>query len=150
MALNFNQYATEGNTFLKDYAKEMNMPNDRDKAGRVLTAILHALRDIIPTEESLQFIAQLPMFLKAVYVNGWNIKKKKPKIKHMAEFLDLVRAYDWPAEVNDFEYSDDLAERYVDVTFIYLRKYVSLGEMEDIRDGLPKDLKRMIYSKLTF
>lgn len=150
MALNFNQYATEGNTFLKDYANEMNMPNDRDKAGRVLTAILHALRDIIPPEESLQFIAQLPMFLKAVYVNGWNIKKKKPKIKHMAEFLDLVRAYDWPAEVNDFEYSDDLAEQYVDVTFIYLRKYVSLGEMEDIRDGLPKDLKRLIYSNLMF
>ena len=150
MALNFNQYATEGNTFLKDYATEMNMPNDRDKAGRILTAILHALRDIIPTEESLQFIAQLPMFLKAVYVNGCNIKKKKPKIKHMAEFLELVRAYDWPAEANDFEYSDDLAEQYVDVTFIYLRKYVSLGEMEDIRDGLPKNLKRMIYSNLTF
>ena len=78
MALNFNQYATEGNTFLKDYAKEMNMPHDRNKAGRIFTAIMHALRDIIPPEESLQLIAQLPMFLKAVYVNGWNIKKEKP------------------------------------------------------------------------
>ena len=150
MALNFNQYATEGNTFLKDYAKQMDMPNDRDKAGRIFTAIMHALRDIIPPEESLQFIAQLPMFLKAVYVNGWNIKKKKPKIKRMAEFLDLVRSHDWPAEVNDFEYSDEVAERYVDTTFIYLRKYVSLGEMEDIRDSLPKDLKSMIYSNLMF
>lgn len=150
MALNFNQYATQGNTFLKNYAKEMNLGADTDKAGRVFTAIMHALRDIIPPEESLQLIAQLPMFIKAVYVNGWNIKKNKPKIKHMAEFIDLVRQHDGPAAVNDFEYSDEVAELYIDTTFIYLRKYVSLGEMEDIRDGLPKDLKSMIYSNLMF
>ncbi len=150
MALNFNQYATEGNTFLKNYTKEMNLGEDRDKAGRILTSILHALRDIIPTEESLQFIAQLPMFLKAVYVNGWRIKKDKPKVKHIAQFLDLVREHDGPSAVNDFEYSDEVAERYVDTTFIYLRKYVSLGEMQDLRDGLPKDLKSMIYSNLMF
>lgn len=150
MALNFNQYAMEGNTFLKAYAKEMNMRNDPDKAGRIFTAIMHSLRDIIPPEESLQFIAQLPMFLKGVFVNGWSMKKEKPKIKHMAEFLDLVRAYDWPAEVNDFEYSDEVGEQYVDTTFIYLRKYISLGEMEDLRNVLPKDLKSMIYSNLMF
>ncbi len=150
MALNFNQYATEGNTFLKDYSKQLGLGNDRDKAGRILTSTLHALRDIIPTEESLQFIAQLPMFLKAVYVNGWNIKQKKPKIKKMAEFLDLVRTHDGPAAVNDFEYSDEVAQQYVDTTFTYLRKYVSTGEMDDIRDGLPKDLKTMISSSLVF
>ncbi|UWX54487.1 DUF2267 domain-containing protein [Maribacter litopenaei] len=72
MALNFNQYATEGYTFLKDYAKEMNMSNDQDKAGRIFIAIMHALRDILPTEESLHLIAQLPMFPKAVYVNRWS------------------------------------------------------------------------------
>jgi uncharacterized protein (DUF2267 family) len=150
MALNFNQYATEGNTFLKDYAKEMNLGKDTDKAGRIFTAIMHSLRDIIPPQESLQFIAQLPMFLKGVYVNGWSLKSKKPKVKNMADFLDLVRDHDWPAAVNDFEYSDEVAEQYVDTTFIYLRKYVSLGEMEDIRHGLPKDLKSMIYSNLMF
>ncbi|MEN8789896.1 MAG: DUF2267 domain-containing protein [Flavobacteriaceae bacterium] len=150
MALNFNQYATEGNTFLKHYAKEMNLADNRDKAGRILSSILHALRDIISPEESLQFIAQLPMFLKAVYVNGWSMKRDKPRIKKMAEFIDLVRKYDGPAAINDFEYSDEIAEQYIDTTFIYLRKYISLGEMEDIRDGLPKDLKSMIYSNLMF
>jgi uncharacterized protein (DUF2267 family) len=150
MALNFNQYATQGNTFLKDYALEMNLGADTDKAGRIFTAIMHALRDIIPQEESLQFIAQLPMFLKAVYVNGWNIKRKKPKVKTMADFLDLIRVYDSPAAANDFENSDEVAERYVNTTFIYLRKYKSLGEMEDIRDALPKELKSMVYSNLMF
>lgn len=150
MALNFNQYATEGYTFLKDYAKEMDLGHDHDKAGRILSSVLYALRDIISTEESLQFIAQLPMFLKAVYVNGWNLKKTKSKIKRMEEFLDLVRAYDGRAAVNDFEYSDEVAEQYVDSTFTFLAKHISWGEMEDIRGELPKDLKTMIQSKLMF
>ncbi|GBF17958.1 MULTISPECIES: DUF2267 domain-containing protein [Arenibacter] len=150
MALNFNQYATEGHTFLKDYTKQMDLGKDTDKAGRILTSVLHALREIIPVEESLQFIAQMPMFLKAVYVNGWTVKKEKPKIKHMAEFLDLVRQFDGPAAINDFEYSDEVAEEYVNITFIYLRKYVSQGEMSDIRDALPKNLKGMIFNNLTF
>jgi uncharacterized protein (DUF2267 family) len=150
MALNFNQYATEGHTFLKEYAKEMNLGQDTDKAGRIFTAIMHALRAIIPPEESLQLVAQLPMFLKAAYVNGWSLKKKKPKIKRMEEFIELVREFDGPSAVNDFGYEDELAERYIDVTFIYLRKYISLGELQDIRDGLPKDLKNMIYSNLMF
>lgn len=150
MALDFNQYATQGNTFLKDYAKEMNFGEDTEKAGRIFIAIMHALRDIIPPEESLQFIAQLPMFIKAIYVNGWNMTKKKPKVKNMADFLNLVKERDWPVAVNDFGYTNEAAELYVNTTFIYLRKYVSFGELEDIRSGLPKDLKRMIYPDVKF
>jgi uncharacterized protein (DUF2267 family) len=150
MALNFNQYATEGNTFLKGYAKHLGLGKDTEKAGRIVTSILHGLREIIPVEESLQFIAQLPMFLKAAYVNGWTIKKKKPKIKHMEEFVELVKEFDGAAAINDYGYENDLAEKYIDLTFMYLRKYVSLGEMEDIRDGLPKNLKSMIYSNIMF
>lgn len=77
MALNFTQFAAEANTFLKKYAKEMNLANNTDKAGRILSSILHALRDVITTEESLQLISQFPMFLKAVYVNGWTIQKNR-------------------------------------------------------------------------
>ena len=150
MALNFNQYATEGNKFLKEYTKELDLGKDTDKAGRIFTAIMHALRDIIPIEESLQLVAQLPMFLKAVYVNGWHIKKTRPSVKQIAEFLDLVREHDGPAAVNDFQYSDEVAEQYVDTTFIFLRKYISLGELEDIRDSLPKNLKSLIYFNVMF
>ena len=68
MALNFNQYAADANTFMKEYAEKLNI-EDKEKAGRILSAILHGLREVISTEESLQIIAQLPIFLKAEYVN---------------------------------------------------------------------------------
>lgn len=76
MALNFNQYAQEGNAFLNEYTKQLGVGKDTEKAGRIFVSIMHALREIISVEESLQFIAQLPMFLKGAYVNGWNPKKE--------------------------------------------------------------------------
>jgi len=148
MALNFNQFASEANIFLKEYTKKLNLNEDVDKAGRILSSILHGLREIIPTEESLQLIAQFPMFLKAVYVNGWSIHKKK-RIKSMVEFIDLVRKFDGNTSIHDFG-SDEIAENYIAITFMMLRKYVSLGELEDIRSGLPKDLKSMVYDNVMF
>ena len=148
MALNFNQFAAEANMFLKTYTKKMNLGDDKEKAGRIVSAILHALRDVISTEESLQLIAQFPMFLKAVYVNGWTIHKKE-KIKTMTEFIDLIRKHDGVTSIHDFE-SDELAENYINTTFILLRKYISLGELEDLRSELPKSLKSMIYHNIMF
>lgn len=148
MALNFNQYAKEGNAFLKEYAKKINMPNDTEKAGRILSSILHGLRDIITIEESLQLISQFPMFLKAVYVNKWTTRKKA-RVKTMTEFIDLIRELDGVTSLNDFE-SEDVAENYINSTFMMLRKYVSLGELEDIRTVLPKELKSMVYQNVMF
>lgn len=149
MALHFDQYAQEGNTFLKEYSKHMGFGPDREKAGRVLSAVLHTVRDCIPVNESIQLIAQFPMFLKAVYVNGWSTRKL-PEVKNLGDFIELLRRHDGVTASRDFGDDDDLAERYAELTFIYLRKYVSLGEMEDIRDTLPKDLKHLIYSNLMF
>lgn len=149
MALNFNQYATEGNTFLNDYAKHLEVGQNTDQAGRIWISIMHALREIISVEESLQFLAQLPMFLKAAYVNGWNPKKRKERVKNMEQFIELVKAFDGKSAINDFGYENDLAERYIHQTFQYLRKYVSMGELEDIRDGLPKGLKGIVSMKIT-
>ena len=148
MALNFNQFAKEANTFMKQYAKTLNLGDDKEKAGRILSSVLHALRELISTEESLQFLSQLPMFLKAVYVNGWHIHKSK-KVKTMTEFIELVRQFNGVTALNDLP-SDEVAENYIRSTFIELHQYVSLGELEDIRTELPKDLKHMVYQSVMF
>ena len=90
MALNFNQFAAEANAFLKKYTKEMNLDNDKEKAGRILSSILHALRDVISPQESLQLIAQFPMFLKAVYVNGWTSHKKENGNDYTDDTADVI------------------------------------------------------------
>jgi len=143
MALNFDQFAVEGNSFLKEYAEQIDLTEDPEKAARILSAVLHGLRKIISVEESLQLISQFPMFLKAVYVNGWTTNRTKTKVKHMPQFVDLVRSFDGGTSNYDFV-SDELAEHYINTTFFALRKYVSAGELQDIKDNLSKQLKNMI------
>ncbi|WP_163516966.1 DUF2267 domain-containing protein [Gelidibacter japonicus] len=145
MALNFNQYAAEGNTFMKAYAKELGLTKDLDKAGRILITILHGIRSMISTEESLQLIAQLPMFLKAIYVNGWAIKAKKEKIKSMEDFIDHLRTISKKTSLVDFD-SNEIAEKDVYSTFYMLRNYVSSGQMDDVIGQMPKQLKRLFYN----
>ena len=118
MALNFNQFAAEGNEFLKEYAKQLNLGKDTKLAGRILSSILHAFRDVISIEESLQLISQFPMFLKAVYVNGWT-KHKVKKIKTMTDFIDLVRKYNGTTSIHDFG-SDEVAENYINTSIIFV------------------------------
>lgn len=145
MALNFNQYASDANSFMKEYAEKLDI-EDKDKAGRVLSAILHGLREVISTEESLQLIAQLPMFLKAVYVNGWSGHKKQ-RVKSMIEFIDLIHRFNGVTSVNDFG-SDENTIKCIKTTFLVLRKYISYGELKDIRTELPKELKSLIFEEL--
>ncbi len=149
MGFNFDQYTAEGNAFLNDYAKQLSMENDRDRAGRVMTSILYALRDIISPAESMQLIAQLPMFIKAIYVSGWAMGKKRTRVKNLTDFIQLMKKHDGTAANNDFGYEDDAAENFIRTTFLFLKRYVSQGELEDIRDVLPKDLKNIIPSDAT-
>ena len=133
---------------MKLYAKELNLGDDTEKAGRILSAILHGLREIISVEESLQLMAQLPMFLKAVYVNGWTLRKEA-KVKNMDDFIKLIKKFDGTTAKTDFS-TDEQAENYIDSTFMMLRDYISLGEMEDIRSVMPRELKSLFYQRLMF
>lgn len=149
MSHDFNKFASEANKFLKYYTAELNLGTDTDKAYRILTAILHAFRDMISFQESIQLISQFPMFLKAVYVNRWDTKLKKTKPKSTEQFILLVREKCGNTAEVDFP-DDDISEMYFSITFIALRKYISFGELEDLKSNLPKDLKWMVGGTLMF
>jgi uncharacterized protein (DUF2267 family) len=143
MALNFNKIAAKGNEFMNDLARELSYPEDSKRAGRVLKSILHALRNQLTTEESVQLMAQLPLFLKAVYVENWTLRKNDKKPKKIEDFFHEIRKIDKQTAVYDFKTDDDI-DNAISVVFMSLRRYVSLGEMEDIKAVLPKNLKYMV------
>lgn len=149
MPQNFNQFATDANTFLKELAIELNLANEPEKVYRILTAILHALRDLISTEESIQLISQFPMFLKAVYVNRWDTHINKNKVKTTEDFILLIKEKSGTTAEVDFP-DDEKTELYLSVTFIVLRKFISFGELEDLKSNLPKDLKWIVGGTLMF
>ncbi len=147
MALDFNKFAEKGNKFIKELAKEFGHPEDTAKAGRKLRAILHALRGCLTVQESMQLLAQLPMFLKAVYVDGWNYGRVKKKIKSEMDFMEEVRRFDFGSADFDFKEDEDIEINTL-LVFQQLRKYISPGEMEDLRAVLPKELKYFTAKEL--
>ena len=139
MALNFEKYAASGNLILKEIAVELNKPGDKDVAGKLLRGVLHTLRDVIPMEESLQLIAQLPMILKGIYVDGWTPQKKHEKIKTVNEFVE--RAFQLSVIPPDLRFPNlETDEDVIRAVLRVLRRHISSGEIADIQSGMPKKL----------
>ncbi len=144
MSLNFEKYAQKGNEFV--HLVEEDLKVSRDKAGRIIRAVLQALRKRLSLEESFQFIAQLPMALKSVYVDRWSLNQEYERINTVEEFLDEVRKEDQNRAGYDFG-NDAKAKVAVSAVFNALRKFVSEGEMEDIINMLPQPLKEFLKEK---
>ncbi len=140
--MNFEKYAAKGNLFLKELAKELGDPENKDKAGRILKAVLKALRDRLSHEESMHLLAQLPMCIKAIYVDGWKLTKTPEKIKNIQEFIQEVRKYDIPRAEQDFK-DDKEAEKAIRAVFKVIKRHISDGEAYDIKAELPKQLKEL-------
>ena len=136
--MQFDQFAQDGNKFVKEVAAELGNGNDTDQAYRVTTVVLHALRDLITTEESVNLLAQLPMFIKAVYVNDWRLPvTQRPKT--MNEFVELLRTKSGRTAEKDFG-NNEMAQERAKAVLKVMKQYVDPNETEDIIGQFPVDL----------
>jgi uncharacterized protein (DUF2267 family) len=145
MALDFEKYASKGNEFVKLVAEDLVVP--REKAGRIIRAVLHSLRNRISHEESFQLLAQLPMALKGVYVDGWKFEKDFNRISRMDDFLDEVRREDGGLAGYDLG-NDTKAKIAVAAVFKAMHYFVSEGELNDIISVMPAELKSFIRKSI--
>lgn len=143
MALNFKKYVEDGEQFLKEIARETNTPDDVAKAGRILRAVLHAFRNRLTPNESLQLIAQLPMLIKAIYVDGWRISGEAKNLRTLGDFIEAVREEGGRATINDFV-TDREVENAIRAVFKVLKTHVSAGEIRDIAATLPEELRPLM------
>jgi len=119
--------------WLKDIMQELHT-DSRQQAYSVLRATLHTLRDRLTIEETVKLGAQLPMLLRGMYYEGWTMAGKPVKERHTEEFLAHMREH--------FRNSTDLdSARAVRAVFKVLGKRISEGEIKDIGQLLPKELK---------
>ena len=136
--MNFEKYAIEANKFLKELAIELKNADDTDHAYRVLRTVFHTLREILTPEESMHMTAQLPMLLKAVYMEGWNLQQKK-KLRSMEEFLECVRSTNKQSAGRDFG-DDATAKEKVRAVLNVLQRHITTGEIIHIMDQFPGEL----------
>lgn len=145
MSTDFDKYANKGNELLKMLADDLQVPDHN--ACRILRAVLHAIRNHLTVEESLQMIAQLPMMVKALYVDQWHVPQHTKRIHHINQFLDEIRECDKEQAGYDFG-NDESAAKAVKAVFRTLNYYISAGEFEDITAVLPAEIKDFINGSI--
>lgn len=141
MPLDFERYAAKGNQFVNLVSADLQVP--QRKAGRIIRAVFHALRNRLTHEESFHLLAQLPLALKGVYVDGWRFDNVFNRISHLEDFLDEVRHEDGGLAVFDF---GDNSKTQIAVASVFkaMNYFISEGEMNDIIDVMPAALKMFI------
>jgi uncharacterized protein (DUF2267 family) len=108
--------------------------DDRHVAYHALRATLHALRDRLTVEEVAQLGAQLPMLIRGFYYEGWDPTSKPLKIRHREQFLERI--------TSALAYGDEREpEEVVRAVFILLVQRISDGEIEDVKQVLPADIR---------
>jgi uncharacterized protein (DUF2267 family) len=134
---NIQKYAEEANSFFKEVAQELQIPEDTELAARVTTAVFHTLRERITVEESMHLISNLPMILKGIYVDGWKIMKHVYNADTLEEFLNEVRQHAPRTGDHDFG-GKQMAKDTVKAVISVLRRYLDEGEIRHIQEQLPE------------
>ncbi|MBI4018310.1 MAG: DUF2267 domain-containing protein [Candidatus Aenigmarchaeota archaeon] len=132
----FDRTLQKTNEWLRELMDDLHMEN-RNEAYHVLRSVLQALRDRLPRDEAVQFGAQLPMLVRGFYYEGWDPFKDPAEIRSGEEFFARIREY--------FHFQRGTSpvnpERYAKAVFSLLSRKMDAGEIEDIRDNFPDDIK---------
>jgi len=98
--------------------------------------VLHALRDRLSVDEVAQLGAQLPIFIRGVYYEGWNPAQTPVKSRGKELFLRQVR------QAFAHTKNPDVDEEHVTrAIFRVLCKHVSKGEIDQVKAMLPRELR---------
>ncbi len=138
--LRFDAWVEHGTRFVSEVAKEL----DRHpvSAFRILRGTLHALRDRLTPREAKNFVAQLPMLLKAVWMDGWDPEAGVDTKLRTVDDL-VYRVMDDPAVTRgDYESFTQLQDHIAGV-FRVIRRHVSQGEVSDVAARLPREIQAL-------
>ena len=108
---------------------------DKQVAWKVLSTVLHKLRDRLPIGLSAHLGAQLPLLVRGVYYDQFEPSKVPTECNSREEFVAEVA--EW---LNDMRPVDpDLAVRSV---FGVLSRHISEGQVNKVREALPRSLRQ--------
>ena len=127
----------KAHVWLNDLAVELGT-EDRHQAYRVLRAFLHALRDHLSVDETAQLSAQLPIFVRGVFYEGWD-----PSGEHARDidsFLMSIAGEGGLAGETEASFAAAAASRV-------LRRHVSAGEGDSVLHALPQHLRELLSAE---
>jgi uncharacterized protein (DUF2267 family) len=132
----FDSTVQKSQIWLKEIQEMAGLENEH-QALLALRAVLHSLRDRLTVNEAVDVAAQLPMLIRGLYYEGWTPSGKPIKERHKEQFLDNVRSF--------FTKNPDVdAELISRAVFKYLSMRITAGEIADIRQMMPPELRELL------
>jgi uncharacterized protein (DUF2267 family) len=107
---------------------------DRKLAWKVLSVVLHKIRDRVPVELAAHLGAELPLLVRGVYYDRFEPAKQPTGWRNLQEFSDEVaeRLSDArPVNVREA----------IQTVFAMLSRNVPSGQIRKIQEALPKDIR---------
>ncbi len=108
---------------------------DKQVAWKVLSTVLHKLRDRLTVNLAAHLGAQLPLLVRGVYYDQFEPAKLPTGCNSREEFVAEVA--EWLSDTRPVD--PDLAVRSV---FRVLSNHVSEGQIAKVREALPKSLRQ--------
>lgn len=140
-SLNFQKYAVEGNRFINEVAAKLKC--DRNTAARVTRAVLQAVRDRLPVDDAIEFAQGLPMALKGLFIDQYDVSRAPVLIRNSEDFINFVRLKNRFSAITDFHSPYDVI-RALHAVFYVLERHMDLGQVQQIKGLLPKDIVHLI------
>lgn len=107
---------------------------DRQRAWKVLSTVLHKLRDRLTVDLAAHLGAQLPLLIRGVYYDQYQPSKQPSDCRDLDEFVGEVQ--DWLADVRPVSAADA-----VDAVFATLSRHVPEGQLVLVRNALPETIR---------
>ena len=135
----FEQYEADANKFVSEVSQELGNDGNHQASIRIMTSVLHSIRDLLTVEGSLHLISQLPLIIKGIYVSGWHLGTKE-KIKDKDQLIENMLLQNTRTGPNDFGTDEKALHNLMGIIRV-LQRHVSPGEINDIKAQFPMELK---------
>lgn len=109
---------------------------DRQVAWKVLSIVLHKLRDRVPVEAAAHLGAQLPMLVRGVYYDQYQPAQQPTKCRTSEEFIAEVA--EWLTDTQPIN-----AENAITAVFEVISRNIDAGQVEKIKGVLPEPIRQM-------
>lgn len=114
---------------------------DRQIAWKVLSTVLHKLRDMLQPELAAHLGAQLPLLVRGAYYDLYEPSKQPTSLRTREEFVSEVAR--WLSDVRPID--PVLA---IQTVFGVLNRHLSAGQIAKVREALPAST-RALWPEIT-
>lgn len=111
---------------------------DKQLAWKVLSTVLHKLRDRLPVELAAHLGTQLPLIVRGVYYDQYRPAAQPMDWRTANEFVREVE--NWLSDVRPVDPNDAIA-----AVFTVLTRHIAPGEIEKIRQALPHQIRDQLW-----